>query len=341
MDSTTNDFAAYHRAADRGARWCLALQNPDGSIRQQRDCFDGIYKFPATFVALGHYVEAAKLLNWLENHTLTDSGDLTFPQRKFLHDWHKRHHTYVNSWTILAAQRAGFFRLAERCMQYMVRYQNPQTGAFQSGSIESDRSGVCDTTITAQGGICCLYTGRRAEAALAAEALRRIAEMQDDGGPLFYFCMDRAGALVKTPPPGSVPAWTWVDSRESGQCYWYLGIAAAHLIHMYELTRDARQLACARRYLDFLLRAKGSITSLASGKFGYAAALAYRSTGEPRYRDAALAHADWLVSYQKPDGRWQNDEPDYPWYFIYDCTAEMAFWLAEITKVLASPRAAS
>src|SRR4051812_11808055 len=75
----------YHRAADRAAQWCLALQNADGSIQQEQDCFDSIYKFPAMFVTLGHAVEGAKLLNWLENNTLTDAGDLTFARGKFAH----------------------------------------------------------------------------------------------------------------------------------------------------------------------------------------------------------------------------------------------------------------
>lgn len=334
----TNDFAKYHRAADLGAQWCLARQNADGSIQMEQDCFDGIYKFPATFATLGYYVEAAKLLNYLENHTLTDVGDLTFSSGKFAFEWHKRFYTYANSWVIIGAQRSGFFRLAERCMQYMVRYQNTKTGAFQSTAIESDKSGVCDTTITSQGGICCLYTGRHEQAKNAAAALCRIAELQESGAALFYFCMDREGQLVKTPVEGSNPLWTWIDSRVEGQCYWYLGIAAAFLCHMYELTGEARYLKCSRAYLDFLMRSKGSLTSLASGKFGYASALMYRTTGESRYRETALAHADWLVSAQKSDGRWMNDTPDYAWYFIYDCTAEMAFWLAEITKLLASPR---
>ena len=255
-----------------------------------------------------------------------------------MREWHKRFYTYANSWIIIGAQRAGFFRLADRCVTYMLRYQNPETGAFQSGPIESDHSGVCDTTITSQGGICSLYTGRRTQAVLAAEALCCIAHMQDDGSPLFYFCIDREDQLVKTPVEGSNPLWTWVDSRSDGQCYWYLGIAAAFLCQMFELTGEELYLDSSRIYLDFLLRAKGSLTSLASGKFGYASALMYRSTGESRYWEAAVAHADWLVSVQKADGRWMNDTPDYPWYFIYDCTAEMAFWLAEITKLLASPR---
>ena len=42
---------------------------------------------------------------------------------------------YANSWMIIGAQRAGFFRLAERCMTYFLRYENPKTGAFQSGAI--------------------------------------------------------------------------------------------------------------------------------------------------------------------------------------------------------------
>ncbi len=332
------NFVAYKRAAEKGLHWCLNLQNPDGSIQMEKDCFDAIYKFPATFVALGRFVEAGKLLNYLEKETLKSSGDLAFAGGKFAHEWHKRFHMYVNSWVIIGAQRAGFFNLAERCMQYFLKYEVGNSGGFQSASIENDRAGVSDTTITSQAGICCLYTGRHEQAARAAEALCRIAQQQEQGGALFYFCMDRSGQLVKEPLAGSNPFWTWIDSRNAGQCYWYLAIAAAFLCHMFELTGKQRYQDCARIYLDFLLRAKGSITSLASGKFGYASALMYRATGEGKFRDAALAHADWLVSYQKPDGRWMNDEPDYPWYFTYDCTAEMAFWLSEIMKILSAPK---
>ena len=78
-----NEFGLYQQAAERGVQWCLSRQNPDGSIQMEEDCLDGIYKFPAAFATLGHYVEAGKLLNFLENHTLTDNGDLMFPAGKF------------------------------------------------------------------------------------------------------------------------------------------------------------------------------------------------------------------------------------------------------------------
>jgi hypothetical protein len=301
-------------------------------------CFDSFYKFPAAFAVMGKYVEAAKLLNWLENHTLTEDGDFRFPERKHVFDWFDKFYTYTNSWIAIAAQRTGFFRLADRAVQYLLRYQNAATGALQSRAVETDQTGYCDTTITSQGGICFLYTGHYQEAFKAADALCRIAEMHDDQSPLFYFRIDRAGNLLKEPPEGNID-WIRIDRDKDKQLFYYLGIAGAFLCHAYEFTGKRHYLECAEKYASFLLDCETSRSSFAAGKFGYCLALLYRSTGNKRYWDAALEFIDWLLNVQKSDGQWILDEwgDDY-WYFCYDCTAEFVYWMSEMTRLLASPR---
>jgi|GEM_PF-5683788 len=343
VNSGSLSFDAWQKACERGVQWCLDLQEPDGSIRMPTRCFDAIYKFPAALVATGKYVEAAKLLNWLENETLTADGDFRFPERKHIYSWFDCFYTYTNSWIAIAAQRAGFFRLADRAVRHLLKYQNGETGALQSRAIETDKTGYCDTTITSQGGICFLYTGHYEEALKAADALCRIAEMQDDCSGLFYFRIDREGNLIKEPLEDENNVdWIRIDRTKGGQLYWYLGIASAFLCHTYEFTGEKAYLESAEKYAGFLLDCKGSLRSFAAGKFGYCLALLYRSTGNKKYRDAAIDYIDWLVKAQRSDGRWVMDDwSDELWFFPYDCTAEFVYWISEMAKLLASPRVGS
>jgi hypothetical protein len=118
----------------------------------------------------------------------------------------------------------------------------------------------------------------------------------------------------------------------------YLGISAALLCHVYELTRQPRYLAAAERIFDFLLRCHEDVLEcFASGKVGYAAALLYRITGKNSYREAAIKLMEWLLRMQKPDGRWTVDQPDLPWFLTWDCTAEFVYWIAEMTRIMSSP----
>jgi hypothetical protein len=337
-NSKSLSFDACREACERGVQWCLDLQEPDGSIRMPVRCFDSFYKFPVAFAVMGKYVEAAKLLNWLQNGTLTEDGDFRFPERKHVFDWFDKFYTYTNGWIAIAAQRAGFFRLADRAVTYLLKYQNSRTGALQSRAIETDQTGYCDAAITAQGGICFLYTGHYEEAFKAADALCRIAEMHTESSDQFYFRTDRDGNLLKEPPEGNVD-WIRIDRTKDNQLYYYLGIAGAFLCHAYEFTGRRTYLDNAEKYARFLLGCQGSLRSFAAGKFGYCLAMLYRSTGEKRYWDAATEYIDWLLRVQRPDGQWMLDEwGEQHWYFCYDCTAEFVYWISEMAKLLASPR---
>lgn len=324
----------YHKAADAALRWCLEKQNEDGSIRMEEDCFDGIYKFPAAMVVMGKNVEAARMLNWLERTTLQPNGDLSFAGRKVILDWHNAFYLYTNSWIAIGAQRAGFFRLADRTIEYILQYQNPTTGDFQSGPRGVDASGLHDTTITSNCAIACLYAGRVKEALKAADGICNILRQNDLRAPEFYFRTDPKGRLVKDYPEER-KLWFRIDARQPGQLYWYLGISSALLCQAYEVSRSQKYLEAAEAIFEFLLGCnKDLLASFASGKVGYAGALLYRTTGKNKYRESAKTLMDWLVSVQKSDGRWTADDPDYAWFLTYDCTAEFAYWTEEMVRLL-------
>ena len=122
----------YLKACEKAVDWCLQYLNEDGSLAMPEPCFDSFYKFPAALNVMGKHIEVSKLLNWIEMTSLKPNGDMTFEKQKVIFDWHKNFYLYTNSWIIIGAQRAGFFNLANKAIDYALKYQNPRTGAFQS-----------------------------------------------------------------------------------------------------------------------------------------------------------------------------------------------------------------
>ena len=151
--------------------------------------------------------------------------------------------------------------------------------------------------------------------------------------------MDSKGKIVTADIPEENKAWYCLDSRSPDQCYWYVGISAALLLHCHELTGNKRYLKNAVKNLDFLQTCgQAAENSFASGKYGYASALAYRATGEDKYKQIALRHCDWVVSQQEPNGRWSIGGDELAWYLQWDLTGEFAYWLREITAIISSPK---
>jgi len=325
----------YLNTCDKAVNWCLHYLNTDGSLNMPEPCFDSFYKFPAAFNVMGKHTEVAKLLNWIEMKTLKSNGDMTFDKQKVIFDWHKNFYLYTNSWITIGAQRAGFFNLANRAMQYILKYQNPATGAFRSKPIEQESDDLCDTTITGNCGIACLFTGHLAQAFGAADSLCNIAEQQDNG-PIYYYTVTPKGNLWKDIPQKNREYYC-LDQRKPQQYYWYIGISAALLLHCYQISKQSKYLKSALYNLDFLSRCQNDILkSFASGKYAYALALAYRITGEEDFRRKAISYCEWLMQVQKDDGSWDNEQNDLAWYLKWDLTSEMTYWIKEIVAILSS-----
>ncbi|MCK5156764.1 MAG: hypothetical protein KAQ69_10055 [Spirochaetales bacterium] len=325
----------YVHACDKGIDWCLQYLKDDGSPAMPEPCFDSFYKFPAALNVMGKHREAASLLNWIEMKTLKPNGDMTFKRQKVIFDWHKNFYLYTNSWIVIGAQRAGFFNLAHQAMQYILTYQNPETGAFRSRPIEQDKDNLCDMTITGNCGIACLFTGHLNEAFHAADALCSITQQQD-GGPVYYYTLNSQGRLWKDLPQENQESYC-LDQRKPQQYYWYIGISAALLLHCYQISHKKEYLENALYNLNFLSQCqKDVLKSFASGKYAYALALAYRTTGDEEYRQKALSYCDWLIQVQKDDGSWDNDQNNLEWYLKWDMTSEMTYWIKEVTAILSS-----
>ena len=52
-------------SANRGAKWLLALQRPDGSL-QDSSRLDAYYKSPFALIVVGHNLQAERLFDYIE-----------------------------------------------------------------------------------------------------------------------------------------------------------------------------------------------------------------------------------------------------------------------------------
>ncbi len=311
----------YHQAAERAVEWCLEKQDPNGSIPMEVDCLDSFYKWPLAFMSMGRYVEAAKLLNWIEKKLLKPDGDFSFPERKVLGPWNEYLDLYINSWIAMGAQKAGFFRLADRAVRFILKRQSPSTGQFRTG--------------TPNAAIACLHAGRLFEACRAADAMCSVVDQHPQDDPVFYFRLDETGRVI-TDFPQDEALFFHLHRDKTDQLYWCPAIGAALLCHVYELTDRKRYLGCAMKIFEFLSQCSDSLRVFGSGKVGYTASLLYRATGNDTYKQAALEYLDWLISIQKPEGHWSRDVPDSPWYGTWDATGEFIYWISEILRITAS-----
>jgi hypothetical protein len=273
------------------------------------------------------------VLYWLEQTALQSDGDISFDGKKVVFDWHKNFYLYTNSWIAIGAQRCGHFNFARKLIGYILKYQNSETGAFRSRLIKESKDELCDSTITGNCGIACLFTGNMEAAFSAADALCRLVSLQDRGS-IFYTSMDSKGNVWKNIPEEH-SEYFQVDQSQDGQLYWYIGISAAHLLHSYSFKQDRNYLDNAIECLNFLAGCRNDVLrSFASGKYAYALALAFRYTGIEDYRIKALDYCGWLADIQHADGSWDNEENNLEWFLKWDLTAEMAYWIREVHAIV-------
>jgi tetratricopeptide (TPR) repeat protein len=321
------------QSCEKAIDWCLKYQAEDGSFIMPEKCLDSVYKFPAAFEVNGYHKAAVKTLNWLEQSTLQENGDIHFGNQKVIFDWHKKFYLYTNSWIAIGAQRAGQFNFAKKLMSYIHSYQNPETGAFRSRKLEEQQDDLCDSTITGNCGIASLFTGNYRQAIRAAESLYTLYQQQDHG-PIYYTSMDLHGKKW-VDVPNLHPEYFRLDQRENNQLYWYVGISAVLLLQCYSITSNRNFMDCALGNLTYLAGCQSDVLrSFASGKYAYALALAYKYTGKLQYREKALDYCKWLIEIQLEDGSWDNNDNSLVWYLKWDLTAEMAYWMREIHAIV-------
>jgi len=159
------DLKPYETAVARAARWLVGQQNPDGSIEPVEAGLACYHKVPYALSLAGEIAAAARLLDWVRDNDLCDTGDLGARYDR-LPPYEKQWAT-PNAWVICAAQRTGQFDISELGLEYLI------------ARLKSD-GGWGDPEGTAWVGLAFLQAGALD---MARAALERLIESMSTGQP--------------------------------------------------------------------------------------------------------------------------------------------------------------
>jgi hypothetical protein len=327
-----------YEASARGARWLAEHRDGDGFLSSTEVCLDACYKALWALGLHGH-APAARALGRIVASWLDDDGDVPAPRRP---DSLERHYLYPNAYLVIGARANGLDELARTLYRFVRTRRHPQLGGFYTEPPGHGAPLSMDTASTAIAGLAALSLGDAATAAGAADFLRSALEGQPEPGVAFYTAVSSGGEVVTAGPPERRALR--IGLGETGQAWYFIGLATLFLPALHEVTGDAAHLELARRYLDLYLDCgEDAITDASSGKCGVGAAHIYRLTAEPRCREVALTVAEGIAGRQDCAGCWRWDRsdpvpPDALDPADLDLTAEYVIWLHQISSHLAAAR---
>jgi len=326
-------------ASVRGARWIVEHQQEDGFFPSRTRVVESCYKGIWALNTLGYTTEASRLCRVVKTWIAAD-GDIPQPREEeaFL----TTHYLYANTYLTIGAQTLGRFDVSQPLFRFIVTRQEPAWGGFISQGPLFQEAPCMDTVSTSISGLTALYMGDIEVAVKSAQFLQHVFDHQPNSKKMFYSTVDLDGRIVTE--------WTGeqthrgIDINDPEQDWYFIGIATMFLPALFEATGDSSYLRLARSYLDYLdqVCCPGAFMDLSSGKSGVGAAYLYRLTEEPRYKEIALAVADFIIGLQTPFGCWQEspqkDAPpptDLTWSDM-DMTAEYVLWLDQIHRHLSA-----
>ena len=320
----------FRQARDRGCAFLLECQHADGSVGPPQRGVADYYKVPAAFQVCGKTYAASRLCSWIRERGILPNGDFSPrpPQAAGFY------YAYFNSWVILGADRLGQYDLAQRGMDFLLGFRDPETGGFYSSSTDRGAETEQDLWVVSGCGQAALATGRMEVARGAGNWMRQLMQLQPDFPRKLYSVFSRTAGLHTVPGPGEDEI-RYVLSQDAtrDQFFFQPGIAAGFLARLFQATGEEEWLHLAKQYMVFAEGANEYLFHLLrAGKVGWAASVLHTLTGEQKYRDLATRVGDALVELQGKNGAWTLEIEGFD--PTIDLTAEMAVWLDEIYQAV-------
>jgi len=286
--------------ARRGAKWILALQQRDGSLRDT-ECLEAYYKAPFGLVVAGYNLQAERMLDYIENTFLQSDGDLDGRGV----EWWEQFRTYPHAWLTIAALMRGRFRIVHSLLRILLAYHDEPSGGFFTSTESSKlRAGHQEIMTTSLAGLACLWAGRVDVATRAGGWLHRIWEAQPDASKGLYQAWDTRTGLITEFPASEAKSY-FVDALQPAQWYFQYGISAAFLSALAASTQANQWLELAHNFLYASKYCREDVYRRpASGKIGWGAAWCYRLSGDAADREICLAVIEGLGDLQNNDGSW-------------------------------------
>jgi len=292
------------------------------------------HKIPLAYAIMGQIDRAGKLCAWIKENSIDEEGDFTqfFPRTEL----HQRFYPWANSWLICGGQRLGEFGISMPALDFLLSLQHPTVGGFLSAGPQASVNDNQDALSTAAAGLACLYGGQVAAAEAAGGFLLWLWENQPGGAAArLYYTVHEGQNIVTEFDEGEADYFQVHIGREN-QWYHVIGLTAGFLALLYEATGQNSYLEGTHSYLQFAESCSSDRhTSEKSAFLGWAAAIAYRATGNANYQRIAEAVADGLLANQLPNGTWlKGGMGEDITADVVDATAEGIIALTQILQGL-------
>ena len=333
MTGTMLRAERYDEAVQRGAGWIAAQQAVDGSHKGATDVM-GYYTCPLALQAAGRPLEALRCLSFVKKNFLTAEGEPILPSGM------EGMAPYAPSWLARAAHQWGRVDISNTLMNFILKFQDKNTGGFFATRAEQERGeGIIEFDTSTVAIMACIWTGRLEAAIRGGEYLLTLDRLQPAPDDRYFFVVDSNGRLVTDPGDGA-PRTFYQQKGELLQPYYKTGLYTALMTYLYRVNRRPEYLEAARRCADFALNCADDVyRTMLSHKLCWGAAELYQETGEERYRTASLELADFLTGKQRPDGRWHYVESvpkfeDQTPTANLDICAQFSTWIAKAREIL-------
>lgn len=317
----------------------------------------GHYKALYFALSVGDMPKAAKFREIICNKFLRSDGDFRQDEDckgfKLFPCLPPNRYIYPNGWIVVGLQRLGLYGHAAKGMDFMLRFQDENTGgffhSFNPATKEIDNSSVC-CSCTSSAGLACLACGRTENALKAGDFLLKLLELQPEPEKYFFSCMNPDGTLYtdvfrsenQWDPKGRKQKCLSAVGDGLNELTWLIGKPSKFLAKLYAATGEKKYLEGAIKAFDFFHHLdKNAWKNYASCKTMWSAAELYRLTGERRFAETAMKIADFFCESQTPSGvwlhsLWYKSEEEQPLSMTMDIMFEFGSELSDLVFDLES-----
>ena len=238
----------FREARDKGGRYLMTQIHDDGSFGDPEQGVTEYYKVPVALMVCGMSGAASRLLDWVRRNGFAPDGDFGPRPEDTLDSYY---YTYHNAWVIKGAHRLGQFDLAQRGMDFLMRFHDPESGGFYSSPTEREASTEQDLWVVSGSGWSAVYTGRLDVARGLGVWMKRMMDDQPNYPEEMWTVYSRASGLITDVRDGDDFRYVLTRDESRDQSFFHPGIAAGFLSRLYMATGEKEWLDLARRYMLF------------------------------------------------------------------------------------------
>jgi hypothetical protein len=316
--------------------WATGILNGENGFKGAEKNINGHYKATIAFMAGGRVREARNVAKHLHT-TFWDDGDFHAvkddPTATGLRN-------YRNAWVARGMHSLGRFDLAVRAADRLVSQQDATYGGFPAGQVGDAATSELDWGSTGSAVLSLMAMGRWESAIKGGDFLINMMKDQPETKGHLFLRRRMDGTLVKEEIKEGLANAYWINIGETGQIYWYLGIAMNVFSGLHLATGDKKWAEAGYNVLEYFNNCNEEIyETVSNGKVAWGLGAMYAATRDQKFAKLAQDVWAWHYNIQNSDGRWlrkgQIESLEVqPMHITLDTTLERCFYMFELSRTL-------